>query len=77
MWPISNGSRANETARRLCGAGRADHRVLRVLHLGEQPLEPYEHRGLALFLSMSLVGDEDQALVRFTRELAASGRAYW
>jgi len=28
-------------------------------------------------LSMSLVGDEDVALLRFMRELAATGRAYW
>ncbi len=28
-------------------------------------------------LSMSLVGEEDEAMLRFTRTLAASGRAFW
>lgn len=28
-------------------------------------------------LSMSLLGEEDEALIRFTRELTATGRAYW
>lgn len=28
-------------------------------------------------LSMSLVGDEDEAMLRFTRALAESGKAFW